>query len=71
MAAFQFLGPFIATYQGLEPNPLLIDTFINMLEQNKSAAPDNEVPFYCAFNFPAVLYTLGNKSWKKLKPLYE
>jgi hypothetical protein len=31
-----------------------------MLEQNKSAAPDNEVPFYCAFNFPAVLYTLGS-----------
>jgi len=29
------------------------------------------VPFYCAFNFPAVLYTLGSQHWKKLKPLYD
>lgn len=71
MAAFQYLGPFIATYEGIEPNPILIDNYINMLEQNKSASPDNEVPYYCAYNFPAVLYTLGNKYWKKLKPLYD
>lgn len=71
MAAFQYLGPFIATYEGLQTNPLLIDTYISMLEQNKSAAPDNEVPFYCAFNFPAVLYTLGKQYWAKLRPLYE
>lgn len=66
MATFQFLGPFIATYEGIEPNPILIDHFIGMLEQNKSSAPDNEVPYHCAYNFPAVLYTLGPKYWKKL-----
>ena len=42
-----------------------------MVEQNKSSASDNEVPYHCAYNFPAVLYTLGPKSWAKLKPLYE
>ena len=42
-----------------------------MLEQNKSSAPDNEVPYHCAFNFPAVLLTLGSKSWPQLKPVFE
>jgi hypothetical protein len=55
----------------MEINPLLIDQYINMLEQNKGKEPDNEVPYYCAFNFPAVLFTLGGKSWPKLKPLYD
>lgn len=34
-------------------------------------AADNEVPFHCAYNFPAVLLTLGISSWPKLKPVYE
>lgn len=34
-------------------------------------AADNEVPFHCAYNFPAVLLTLGIKNWPKLKPVYE
>jgi serine/threonine-protein phosphatase 4 regulatory subunit 1 len=66
MATFQYLGPFIASYEGIEPNPILVDYYINMCEQNKSSAPDNEVPYHCAYNFPAVLYTLGVKSWPKL-----
>jgi len=32
MAAFQFLGPFIASYEGIEPNPILVDYYINMCE---------------------------------------
>jgi serine/threonine-protein phosphatase 4 regulatory subunit 1 len=50
---------------------MLVDYYISMVEQNKSTEPENEVPYHCAFNFPAVLYTLGPKSWKKLQPLYE
>jgi serine/threonine-protein phosphatase 4 regulatory subunit 1 len=41
-----------------------------MCEQNKSSAQDNEVPYYCAYNFPAVLLTLGSASWTKLRPVY-
>ena len=41
-----------------------------MLEQNKSASPENEVPFHCAYNFPAVLLTLSSKAWPKLLPIY-
>jgi serine/threonine-protein phosphatase 4 regulatory subunit 1 len=42
-----------------------------MCDQNKSSSPDNEVPFHCAYNFPAVLQTLGPNSWNKLRPLHE
>lgn len=42
-----------------------------MLEQNKNNSPDNEVPFYCAYNFPAVLMTMGGHSWPRLKALHE
>lgn len=37
MATFQFLGPFIASYEGMEANPLLVNYFINMCEQNKNS----------------------------------
>ena len=42
-----------------------------MYEQNKSKDAENEVPYYCAYNFPALIYTYGPKSWPKLKGLYE
>lgn len=71
MAAFQYLGPFIATYEGIEPSPVLVDYYISMCEQNKSLAAENEVPYHCAYNFPAVLVTLGPSSWPKLKGVYE
>ena len=32
---------------------------------------DNEVPYHCAYNFPAVLHTLGPKSWEKLHKVYD
>lgn len=71
MATFQYLGPFIASYEGIEPNPVLVDYYITICEQNRSSAPDNEVPYHCAFNFPAILQTLGAKSWTKLSPVHD
>jgi serine/threonine-protein phosphatase 4 regulatory subunit 1 len=65
------LGPFIATYEGTDPSPVLLDLYLNMYEQNKSKDAENEVPYYCAFNIPAVVYTYGPKCWPKIKPLYE
>lgn len=29
------------------------------------------MPFHCAYNFPAVLHTLGLKSWPKLQPVHD
>jgi len=31
MATFQYLGPFIASYVGIEPNPILIDYYIKIV----------------------------------------
>lgn len=59
MATFEYLGKFIASYHGQEVSPILINYYIQMCEENQSSAPDNEVPFFCAFNFPAVLLTVG------------
>lgn len=59
IAAFQFLGPFIASFEGMKPSPVLLEYYINMCEQNKGNQPDNEIPYHCAYNFPAVLQTLG------------
>ena len=71
MATFQYLGPFIASYAGNESNPqVLIEYYVSMCQQ-QNQSPDNEVPYHCAFNFPAVLHTLGASHWPKLKPLHE
>jgi hypothetical protein len=31
-AAFEYLGKFIATYEGADPSPVLLDLYINMYE---------------------------------------
>ena len=56
-----------------------------MIEENSSSTPTNGLPpskktasqasddviFHCAYNFPAVLLTLGSAAWPQLKPIYE
>ena len=36
-----------------------------------NAQNQEDVLYHCAFNFPAVMLTLGAQAWEKLKPLYE
>lgn len=36
------------------------------------AQVDNDTAYYCAFNFPAVLRTVGSQNWyEKLKPMHD
>ena len=65
-------------YQGLNPSPELLDFYISMVEQNlkpsggvSNAQNQEDVLYHCAFNFPAVLLTLGSQAWPKLKPIHE
>ena len=76
-AATQFLGPFIVCYEGLEPSPVLLDFYSEMVEENikpsggvSSAQNSEDVLYHCAYNFPAVLLTLGPKSWPQLKHIH-
>jgi serine/threonine-protein phosphatase 4 regulatory subunit 1 len=64
LACFQYLGPFIASYEGIDPSPVLVDFYAGVCQQAK--AHDSEVAYHCAFNFPAVLFTLGAQGWPKL-----
>ena len=45
--------------------------YLSMTDPNKSQSIDAELPFYCAFSFPAVLQTLGPSNWPLLKPTFE
>lgn len=74
MATFQYFGPFMFSFEKLEPNEALMDYFLSMGQnQNvKLSNVDNETAYHCAYNFPAVLKTLGAKYWtSKLKPMHD
>ena len=60
----------------MEPSSQLVDYFLCMGRQGEKAQTisqvDNDTAFHCAYNFPAVLRTLGAKYWNsKLKPMHE
>ena len=65
------MGPFIASYEGIEVSPILVDFYVKIVEENCAIQNDNDVVYHCAYNFPAVLYTLGASSWPKLKDSYK
>lgn len=67
-AAFQYLGPFIATLKDQEIDQSLITHYLGMGDPRNGQNSDNT--FHCAFNFPAVLYTLGPDRWEELKGLF-
>lgn len=43
---------------------------MSMGDPVKNNQADNDIPFHCAYNFPAVLLTQGKKSWPKLQALF-
>ena len=74
MATFQYFGPFMFSFQEMEPNQMLMDYFLSMGQNAKATiqSVDNDTAFHCAYNFPAVLKTLGAKYWpEKLKPMHD
>jgi serine/threonine-protein phosphatase 4 regulatory subunit 1 len=71
-AAFQNLGHFIATFQSNQVNSKLLGYYTGMLSSpnavNKYA--DSEIITFCAFDFPAVLYTIGKERWGEVRETY-
>ncbi|KYQ88712.1 protein phosphatase 4 regulatory subunit 1 [Tieghemostelium lacteum] len=68
--AFQNLGPFIATFDGSQVTPKLIRYFTDMINPSSIKFPDSDLITRCAFNFPAVLMTIGQARWNELKDTY-
>eukprot|EP01113_Clastostelium_recurvatum_P025173 TRINITY_DN3026_c0_g1_i2.p1 TRINITY_DN3026_c0_g1~~TRINITY_DN3026_c0_g1_i2.p1 ORF type:complete len:671 (+),score=193.31 TRINITY_DN3026_c0_g1_i2:151-2163(+) len=74
-AAYQNLGPFIATFEGHQVTPKLIRYYTSMVADTNSTAGaskygDSEIVTYCAFNFPAVLVTVGSSRWPELSETF-
>lgn len=64
-AAFQQLGPFLATLPQEHITPPLLRYYTSMaVSSEDSAEPaDDELKLFCAFSFPAVALTLGNERY--------
>jgi serine/threonine-protein phosphatase 4 regulatory subunit 1 len=73
-AAFQHLGPFIATLSSAQVTPGLLKHYIDMAAaqdaDDKSDAFDPDMPAYCAFSFPAVAVTIGKDRWAEISGLF-
>jgi serine/threonine-protein phosphatase 4 regulatory subunit 1 len=70
MAAHQYLGPFIATLKGQQIDKSLVSYYLSMGDPRRSSF-NSDVAFHWAYNFPAVLVTLGREKWPELKRLYK
>eukprot|EP01122_Echinamoeba_exundans_P007798 TRINITY_DN2473_c0_g1_i1.p1 TRINITY_DN2473_c0_g1~~TRINITY_DN2473_c0_g1_i1.p1 ORF type:complete len:587 (-),score=154.87 TRINITY_DN2473_c0_g1_i1:119-1879(-) len=71
-AAFQVLGPFIATFVDSPVPENLLTYFKSMVADptKDSNLSDSDNVAYCSFNFPAVLKTLGPQGWPQLSDTY-
>lgn len=71
-AAFQNLGRFIATFEGRAVTPELLQLYNGMVAPTAATKyGDAEIVNYCAFDFPAVIYTIGRDRWGEVKATYE
>ncbi|ORX97981.1 ARM repeat-containing protein [Basidiobolus meristosporus CBS 931.73] len=65
------LGRLIAIFDGQEVPEVLIDKYMSMFpSSNKNSIRDPDRTLRCAYNFPAVLMTLGSKKWPDLAEDY-
>lgn len=69
VAAYQQLGPFIATCPPGDVSAQLVKSFTAMAAQGESGT-DSDLAEYCAYNFPAVVLALGKERWGELEDAY-
>lgn len=60
-AAFQHVGPFLATLSADQIPDTIISSFLSM-----ATVSGDDLPYYCAYSFPAVVVTLGKSRWSEL-----
>jgi len=72
ISAYKSLGPFIFTLTDQNINEKLIESYLHMADSNiNNLSPDNEIIYACAYNFPAVVLTLGPARWPLLSKLFQ
>nr|KAG5712972.1 hypothetical protein BaRGS_021766 [Batillaria attramentaria] len=60
----------LAQQQDIVPQSLL-ENYLGMVEPSRAQTVDTEITRHCAYNIPAVAYTLGRQNWHCIKHLYE
>ncbi|KAK3581114.1 hypothetical protein CHS0354_033907 [Potamilus streckersoni] len=60
----------LAKQQDIVPQNLL-ENYLGMIDPSRAQTVDTEITKHCAYNLPAVAYTLGRKNWHCIKNLYE
>eukprot|EP00744_Colponema_vietnamica_P002243 GILI01003566.1.p1 GENE.GILI01003566.1~~GILI01003566.1.p1 ORF type:complete len:751 (-),score=141.61 GILI01003566.1:76-2328(-) len=68
IALFQQLGPYIATLSPDQVSPALLQYYLSMATIKVFAT--EEISYFCAYSFPAVLLTLGKDRWADLCPTF-
>ena len=64
MTAYKNLGPFISELKGGKLSLDLLKEFCRMADNDvTSLGKDNEITYSCAYNFPAVLDSVGRERW--------
>lgn len=63
------LSHFIVSLQDIIPQALL-DQFLSMVEPSRAQSIESDISRHCAFNLPAVAFTIGRKHWPLIKPTY-
>ncbi len=69
-AAYRALGPFIYECEEDLVTSNLLDLY-NGIPTLNSSVVDEEVSFFCAYNFPAVISRLGRERWHEVSQTYE
>lgn len=61
---------FLVALQDIIPQSLL-ENYLGMVDPSRAQTVDTEITRHCAYNLPAVAYTLGRRNWHCIKHLYE
>lgn len=72
-AAYQNLGPLLATFEKDDIDDTLLTQFTNMaLNPSFLVGPSDEmdIRYHCAYSFPAVVSIFGTAEWPKLAPAF-
>ncbi len=65
LSAYKNLGQFIYHLKGIKLNDRLLTEFCKMADNDiNSLGKENEVIYSCAYNFPAVLDSVGKERWE-------
>ncbi|BFZ19203.1 hypothetical protein BsWGS_22242 [Bradybaena similaris] len=63
-------GATLAQQQNIVPQ-LLLENYLGMVDPSRAQTVDGEITKHCAYNLPAVAFTLGRQNWHCIRNLYE